>query len=585
MREMEAARVPLEPRPYAPEDVRFRLGAYDVLEEIGRGGMATVFRAYSTKLGRWVAIKRFRPRRRASEIDLVRFRNEVMLAARLKHPNVVAVFDAGEEDGAPYYVMELVEGGNLAKRIRASQELPREELQVLVKVARALQFAHDKGIIHRDVKPENVLVHADGEPCLSDFGIAKSLLDAPQLTREGRALGTPFYMPPEQANGELAHVGPRSDVYALGATLYHVLTTRPPFEDEDEFVVLGKILHKEPPLPSRRALAACGRVVPRDLETICLKAMEKEAARRYETANALAEDLAAFLAGEPIRARPATPRERIARGLRRNRAAWLAVVTLIAIAATLIVAFAALSFDGISRTSASLLEKSRTEALRQAATLERAIRVNMLQGRADQARALMQLLNATPEAGEIKVVRTDRQLAYTDPSTREKVERWLSTPGVLEKIRKESPELVPAVETLQKVAFPRIDAATTPPQTVAVEKEPWNRALLTGKPQHYIEKVGDSSWLVVLWPMENSRECRTCHSEPGDGYAHEAVRAVLMVRRSQDDVERTVRENQRSTLNVGLATAAAFLALVFVLIRVLGVRPPAETFGVTPERR
>lgn len=559
----------------APAEPMFRLGSYDVLEELGRGGMGTVYKAYAPKLGKLVALKVFSPRRKANEIDLLRFRNEVMLSARLRHPNIVAVFDSGDEDGHPFYAMELIEGGSLAARIRPSKDVPRELVQVLAKTARALDFAHRKGIVHRDVKPDNVLLHDNLEPCVTDFGIAKSLLEAPELTREGRALGTPYYMPPEQANGELANLGPHSDVYALGATLYHVIAGRPPFSrrggGDDEFVVLARILNEEPARPSKIAEAWCGRRVSPDLETICLKAMEKEAQRRYPSAAAFADDLQRFLEGELITARPSTPLERLQKRLRRNRNAWVLAAVFVGVLATLIVAFSALSIDSVKRTNASLVEKSRSEALHQAATLERAIRVNMLQGRADQARALMQMLNQTPEAGEIKVVRTDRKLAYTDPSTRDRVQKWLAMPGTIDKIKREHPDMLPAVDVLKQVAFPRIDAATTPAEVVEVDKEPWNRALQTGKPQHYTEQRGDAPYLVVLWPIENKGECRVCHTDPNpDGYADDPVRAVLIVRRSQAEVVRTVRDNERSTFRVGVLTTGAFLVLMLVAGRVLG---------------
>lgn len=575
--------------PYSEKDVLFRLGSYDVLAELGHGGMGTVYRGYSLRLGRPVAIKVFSPRRRANEIDLLRFQNEVMLAARLRHPNIVAVHDSGEDEGRPFYVMDVVESGSLATRIKKSPELPRSLIAAVAKTARALHFAHEKGIVHRDIKPDNILLGENDEPFVTDFGIAKDLIAAPDLTREGRALGTPFYMPPEQANGEIQHIGPHSDVYALGATLYHVLAGRPPFQrsggGDDEFVVLARILNEEPKPPSRVARAWAGREIPPDLETICLKAMEKEAARRYPTALAFANDLQAFLDGDVISARPASALERVQKKIRRNRVAWASAVAVTLVLAMLVAAFGALSIESVRRTNDSLVEKSKADALHQAATVERAIRLNMLMGRADQARALMQLLNQTPEAGEIKVVRTDRQLAYTDPATRLRVQKWLNTPGVTEKIKREHPELEGAIDMLQRVAFPKIDAAPNEPQTVQVDKVPWNRALLTGQPQHYTEVRGDEPYLVVLWPIENRAECKVCHSDPsGDSYANDPVRAVLVVRRSQAEVVRTVRENEKSTLRVGALTAGAFVALILLFGRVLGFRARRDPYGAVPPK-
>jgi serine/threonine protein kinase len=574
--------------PYSAKEILFRVGPYDVLTELGRGGMGTVYKGYSLRLARYVAIKIFSPRRRANEIDLLRFQNEVMLAARLRHPNIVVVHDSGEDDGRPYYVMDLIEDGSLANRIEKTETIPRSLLLALVKTARALHFAHEKGIVHRDIKPDNILIGEGDEPFVTDFGIAKDLIAAPDLTREGRALGTPFYMPPEQANGEIQHIGAHSDVYALGATLYHVIAGRPPFQrsgGDDEFVVLARILNEDPKPPSRVARAWAHREIPLDLETICLKAMEKEAARRYPTALAFANDLQAFLDGDEISARPASALERLQKRIRRNRVAWLSGVAVMLVLATLLASFGALSIESVRRTNESLVEKSRTDALHQAATLERAIRVNMLMGRADQARALMLLLNQAPDAGEIKVVRTDRQLAYTDPATRLRVQKWLNTPGVTEKIKRDHPDMESAVDVLQRVAFPKIDAAANAPETVSVEKEPWNRALLTGQPQHYSEVRGGTPYLVVLWPIENRAECRVCHSDPsGDSYANDPVRAVLLVRRSQAEVVRTVSENEKSTVRVGALTAGAFLVLIFFFARVLGFRPRRDPFGAVPRK-
>jgi hypothetical protein len=239
----------------------------------------------------------------------------------------------------------------------------------------------------------------------------------------------------------------------------------------------------------------------------------------------------------------------------------------------------------VRRTNESLVEKSKGDALHQAATLERAIRVNMLMGRADQARALMLLLNQAPDAGEIKVVRTDRQVAYTDPETRNRVQRWLNTPGVVDRIKRDHPDMESAVDVLQRVAFPKIDAAPNAPETVQVQKEPWNRALLTGQPQHYSETQGGTPYLVVLWPIENRAECKVCHSNPsGDSYANDPVRAVLVVRRSQAEVARAVADNEKATIRVGALTTGAFLLLIIFFARVLGFRPRRDSFAGGPSR-
>lgn len=571
--------------PYKSTDVLFRLASHDLLEEIGRGGMGSVYRAYSLKLFRFVAIKILSPRKSASEIDLLRFHNEVMLTARLKHANIVPVYDSGEDSGQQYFVMELMEGGSIARFVEdRSRELPKEIVPIVVKIARALHFAHQKGIVHRDIKPDNILLDAEGEPAISDFGIAKSMAETSTLTREGRAIGTPYYMPPEQANGELEAIGPRSDVYALGATLYHLTCGKPPFSGPNEFVVLAQIVNREPPSPSRVARETMGREIPADLETICLKAMEKEASKRYPSAAAFADDLQRFLDGDVILARRAGALERLQKKVRRNRSAMLGALATLAVLITLIAGFGALAIDSVARTNRALSDKALNDALEQAATLERAIRVNMMQGRADLARALMQQLNSAPERGQVQVVRTDRQVAYTDPETRKKVQEYLADPTVLDRIKRDSPDMVPAIEVLRSVAFPSIDRHMAPPELVAVDKDAWSRALLSGKPQHYLEERQGTPWMVVLWPIENSGECRVCHSgllEPHTYATVDPVRAVVVVRRSRAELVRTLNENRASTIRVGTLTAVALLGLMFLFYRVLGVRPKGPQFGAS----
>ncbi len=584
--------------PYASTDVKVRIGSYDVLEELGRGGMGTVHRAYSLKLSRFVALKVFTPRRAATEIDVVRFRNEVMLAGRLKHPNVVTVYDSGEEGGKIFFAMDYVDGGSLGEYIREAggpkdathakktgKELPKELVPIIIKVARALDFAHQKGVIHRDIKPDNILLGRDLEPFISDFGLAKMTAEAHDLTRDGKALGTPFYMPPEQANGELAHVGPRSDVYSLGATLYHLLTGAPPFNAPTELLLLASITHKEPVHPVKMAKQTLDRDLPPDLATICLKAMEKEASRRYESAAALADDLQRFLEGDVIRARPAGFVERAQKTLRRRRGLMTGVLATALVLATLVAAFGVLTVDSVTRSSRSLVEFGYQDALQQAATVERAIRVNMLEGRADQARLLLQQLAMTEGAGQIQVLRTDRQLAYTDMETRDKVKANLASEKVLERIRTEFPEMLPTIEMLKSAAFPNIEHNPQSPQLVEVDRKAWREALLTGKPQHYDEVTPSGTSTVVLWPIENSAQCRVCHSSPEqDSYGYDPIRAVVVVKRSQEDVLRVVRDNRNATLRIGAIAAAALVGLMIFFYKVLGMRPRGERFGVVERR-
>jgi tetratricopeptide (TPR) repeat protein len=276
-----------------------RIGPYWVQKQIGTGGMGEVYLARQERPDRAVALKIVRARPGSDKNLLARFRAEADTAARLRHPNIVQVHEAGESDGAAFIAMELVEGGNLATRLAQAVLAPREAAKLLGQLARAVHFAHLNGVVHRDLKPSNVLLDRDGTPKLSDFGLARVLDDTGgNQTQTGVILGTPSYMAPEQvADGKT--VGPAADVYGLGAILYECLTGRPPFKGASVLDTLEQIRSQEPILPGRLQPG-----IPRDLQTSCLKCLEKDPTRRYASASTLAEDLDCFLRGEPIKARP-----------------------------------------------------------------------------------------------------------------------------------------------------------------------------------------------------------------------------------------------------------------------------------------
>ncbi len=295
---------------------------YELLEIVGEGGMGVVFKARQLGLGRVVALKRIRPEALAGRDGPARFRREAEAVARLRHPNIVPIYDVGRLDGVPYYAMEFVEGGSLAQRLRAGPTTPGEAARLIEALARAVEHAHHMGVIHRDLKPGNVLVGPDLlSPKISDFGLAKREGDGSR-TETGAILGTPNYMAPEQAEGNSARIGPLSDVYALGAILYEMLTGRPPFSAASTIETLELVRQAEPTAPRR-----IKRDVPRDLETIALKCLEKSPARRYDSARSLADDLRRFLDGEPIRARPISWPERLAKWTRRSP--WKAISALL----------------------------------------------------------------------------------------------------------------------------------------------------------------------------------------------------------------------------------------------------------------
>jgi hypothetical protein len=290
-----------------------RIAQYEILGELGRGGMGVVYKAQDQRLNRQIALKVILAGGHAGEADRKRFQVEVEAAAQLQHPNIVQVYEVGEDDGRPYMALEYCPGGSLEDQIRDQPQSPREAAQLVAKLAQALQHAHQAGIVHRDVKPANVLIASDGSPKLADFGLAKRLNEADGLTQTGAIVGSLGYMAPEQAAGRTREATPETDVYSLGALLYKLLTGRPPFQGPNQLETINSIVARDP--VSIRILQ---RRVPQDLVTICHKCLEKNPGRRYHTAGALAEDLRRYLADEPIQARALGGVERVWRWARRH---------------------------------------------------------------------------------------------------------------------------------------------------------------------------------------------------------------------------------------------------------------------------
>jgi hypothetical protein len=293
--------------PAEPPHVHY-FGDYELIREIARGGMGVVFLARQISLNCPVALKMILADRLADEVDVKRFYTGAEAAANLDHPGIVPIYEVGQHEGQHYFSMGLVEGGSLAQRLGDGPLPPLQAAVLMAEVASAIEYAHSRGVIHRDLKPGNILLDQDGRPRVTDFGLAKKLGSDSELTGSGQVMGTPSYMSPEQARGNRGEIGTAADVYALGATLYALLTGRPPFQAATAMETLLQVVGEKPVPPSRLNAA-----ISRDLETICMKCLEKAPYKRYTSARALARDLERYLSGHAIHARPVGTLEAVAR--------------------------------------------------------------------------------------------------------------------------------------------------------------------------------------------------------------------------------------------------------------------------------
>jgi WD40 repeat protein/serine/threonine protein kinase len=359
------------PIPYGKLPASKDFGDYELLEEIARGGMGIVYKAWQKSLNRFVAVKLLLFGQRASADFIKRFRIEASAAAALQHPGIVVIHEVGVHEGEHFLVMDYVDGPNLSQLIKDQPVMPKRAAHYLKAVADAIHYAHERGILHRDLKPSNVLIDSNDRPRVTDFGLAKRLggdsqssTDLTQLTLSGHVLGSPGYIPPEQAIGARGKVSRRSDVYSLGAMLYHLLTGRPPFGGGSIAETLRQVETQEPV-----SLRLLNPGVPSDLETVCLKCLEKEPERRYPTAQAFAEELGRFLSHHPIQARPASLSYRAQRWARRNR---LQVTAVMAVMVALIIGLASTTLAlRRERAARKESESARIEQAKQRALAER----------------------------------------------------------------------------------------------------------------------------------------------------------------------------------------------------------------------
>jgi hypothetical protein len=348
--------------PAAADPIMPIVPGYELLQELGRGGMGVVYKARDLRLNRAVALKMILAGLHAGLDQRARFRREAESIARLRHPNIVQIYEVGEVDGTPFFSLEYVDGGSLASQLKGTPLPSRQGALLVEALARAMHAAHQQHVVHRDLKPANVLMLSDGTPKITDFGLAKKLDDEAGATQSGAILGTPSYMAPEQAGGPRQVIGPAADVYALGAILYELLTGRPPFKAATSMDTVLQVLSEEP-LPVRQLQPK----TPRDLETVCAKCLQKEQAKRYPTALELAEDLHRFGELLPIKARPVGRLARAWRWCKRNPAL---AASLLAVAGALLVgsvvstwfAYRADRQAGVARLAQEDAEKAAEDA-------------------------------------------------------------------------------------------------------------------------------------------------------------------------------------------------------------------------------
>jgi serine/threonine-protein kinase len=458
----------------APPASRFadvpNIPRYEILGRLGEGATAVVYRALDRELHRYVALKVQRQLVAPDEVASQRFRREAQAAAGIPHPNVVMVHDAGEDHGRLYLVMELVDGRPLSELLKERRQTLKDLLRILEKAARGVAAAHEKGIVHRDLKPSNILVSDRGESKVADFGLAHLLDSTARLTKTGSSLGTPLYMSPEQVEGRAKDISPRTDVYSLGAILYEIVTGHVPHEGETMMEIYGRIVHDDPKRPS-----TWDSSIPQDLQTVTLKALEKDPQRRYGSAREFADDLARWLSGEPVLARPHGRTYRLYRAARKSRVARAAALLLgVALLASAAVGVAVRDKTGRleaeKERSLTLLRKQARISLDAVLRLRRAgDNESMRQFVPDLEAAYKLALESAPDVAEVEYLMGRMHRALMDEQ---------KALGFQERALKKDPSYAPALYERAVLLANRYGSAMTkavddarrlPPGTVTVQ--------------------------------------------------------------------------------------------------------------------